>query len=412
VEEDGSADGRVDRQEMAVPQGAFRLVRPDATGRAPLRAWDAADEMALRHLDEVGLVEDDGNDAPTVVVVGDGWGALAAPLASLHPTVVVDSYTAARAIVANLGANGVDPGSVTIADPLGPLPEAIDVGVVKVPKASAVLDHHLARLAPRLAPSATVIGAGMTRHVHSSTVDAFGRWIGPTATTRAVRKARLLLATAGPDRATGPDGATAPEGATGAGRGSRWPRETTLDGPGGPIVAIAHAGVFAAGRLDRGTAALLAALPEPGTHRRAVDLGCGTGVVGTVLARRDPAVEVTFVDDSALALASARATWERNLGDRPARFVHGDGLLDPEPIDCDLVCVNPPFHRDHAVGDATAWRMFVEARERLAPGGELLVVGNRHLAHHAKLARLFGRRRVEVVGSDPAYVVCQATVAT
>lgn len=376
---------------MEVPQGSFRLDRPDAGGRAPLRAWDAADEYALTHLAEAGV-----DDGASVVLVGDAWGALACALAPWRPTVVVDSSVAARAIRANLAANGIAPDAITLVDPLTPLPEAVDVAVVKVPKAGAVLDHHLARLAPVLRPGAVVVGAGMTRHVHRSTVDAFDRWIGPTPTTRAVKKARLLLTAVEPGRPARP---------------APWPQEVAVPVPGATLVTLAHAGVFSADRLDPGTAMLLDALPEPGRHGRVVDLGCGTGLVGTVVARSDPDAEVTFVDDSALAVASARGTWERAHADRPASFVHGDGMVDPDPIEADLVVVNPPFHRDHAVGDATAWRFFREAREQLDPGGVLLVVGNRHLAHHAKLARLFGSRRVEVVASDPRFVVCRAEVA-
>ncbi|QYG95691.1 methyltransferase [Iamia sp. SCSIO 61187] len=377
---------------MAVPQGTFALERPDAGERSPLRAWDAADEMVLRHLDAVGATGE-------VVLVGDAWGALACALAPTGPTVVVDSYVAGRAIGHNLAAHGLLASSVRVVTPLADLPERVDVAVVKVPKTTALLEHVLHRLAPSLHGGSIVVGAGMARHVHSSTIDLFERLVGPTRTSRAEKKARLIHAQVA-GRVVGP---------------SPWPREVVVTPPGGePLTAVAHAGVFSADHLDPGTALLLAHLPEPGVHRAAVDLGCGTGVVGTVLARRDPDLEVTFVDDSTLAVASARATWAGALGDRTARFTVGDALedlADGEPVTPDLVVVNPPFHRDHTVGDATAWRMFAQARAVLAPGGELLVVGNRHLAYHAKLKRLFGTAAVEVVGSDPGFVVLRAATS-
>jgi len=377
---------------MAVPQGTFILDRPDAGGRSPLRAWDAADEMVLRHLDTVGATGE-------VVLVGDGWGALAVALAGLRPTIVVDSYVAGRAIGANLAANGIDRSLVHLASPSGALPERIDVAVLKVPKTTALLEHELHRLAPSLHEGSVVVGAGMARNVHTSTIALFERTVGPTTTSRAEKKARLLHATVAPDRQIGP---------------SPWPQEVVVTPPGGePLTSVAHAGVFSAQHLDPGTALLLAHLPEPGVHAAAVDLGCGTGVVGTVLARRDPDLHVTFVDDSPLAVASARATFRLALGpERDARFTVGDALLDladGEPVTPDLVVVNPPFHRDHSVGDATAWQMFSEAQRVLAPGGELLVVGNQHLAYHAKLTRLFGKGAVEVVASDPRFVVVRAT---
>lgn len=42
---------------MEVAQGALSLARPDGGGRAPLRAWDAADELALAHLAELGIAD-------------------------------------------------------------------------------------------------------------------------------------------------------------------------------------------------------------------------------------------------------------------------------------------------------------------------------------------------------------------
>ena len=61
-----------------------------------------------------------------------------------------------------------------------------------------------------------------------------------------------------------------------------------------------------------------------------------------------------------------------------------------------------------APGDGRRGRveMFTDAHRALQVGGELWVVGNRHLAHHAKLQRIF--RNCEVVASSPKFVVLRA----
>ncbi|MCY1380619.1 Ribosomal RNA large subunit methyltransferase G [compost metagenome] len=51
--------------------------------------------------------------------------------------------------------------------------------------------------------------------------------------------------------------------------------------------------------------------------------------------------------------------------------------------------------------------MFVQARNALVMGGELWIVGNRHLGYHAKLKRLF--RGVEQVAATPKFVVLKAS---
>ncbi len=75
-----------------------------------------------------------------------------------------------------------------------------------------------------------------------------------------------------------------------------------------------------------------------------------------------------------------------------------------EPFD--VVLCNPPFHQHGAVTDAVAWQMFGDARAHLRRGGELWVVGNRHLGYHTALARLFGNCRQ--VAAHPKFVVLSA----
>jgi 16S rRNA (guanine1207-N2)-methyltransferase len=137
-----------------------------------------------------------------------------------------------------------------------------------------------------------------------------------------------------------------------------------------------------------------------------VDLGCGNGVVGTSVALADPDAEVLFVDESFQAVASAEATFKANGVPGHAEFRVGDGLAGVPSGSVDLVLNNPPFHSHQAMTDATAWRMFTGARRTLRPGGELWVVGNRHLGYHVKLRKLFGNCRL--VASDPKFVVLKA----
>ena len=278
------------------------------------------------------------------------------------------------------------------------MPDRIDLLLVKVPKNLALLDDQLRRLRPHLHEGSVVIGAAMTKHLHTSTLEVFEQRLGPTTTSLAKKKARLVHATVDPSTAQSSDP-------------SPWPATYVVD-PGGHVVT-SHAGVFSADHLDIGTRFFLEHLPEHRNGNEVVDLGCGNGVVGMTAALADPDVDVTFVDESFRAVASAEATFRANLGpDRPAWFTVGDGLGELAtglPIadgSVDRILNNPPFHVDQAVGDAVAWQMFSDSRTALRRGGELWVVGNRHLAYHAKLKRLFGN--CEVVASNSKFVVLLA----
>ncbi|MEU1507775.1 methyltransferase, partial [Kitasatospora sp. NPDC005748] len=138
-------------------------------------------------------------------------------------------------------------------------------------------------------------------------------------------------------------------------------------------------------------------------------LGGGHGLGRTAAAPASPGAALVFVHEPHPAVASAEATFRENLGLRaPAEFLTADALgTDAVPAgSVDLVLNNPPFHSHQATTDATAWRMFTGARRALRPGGELWVVGNRHLGYHVKLRRLFGN--CEVVAGNPKFVVLRA----
>ena len=89
------------------------------------------------------------------------------------------------------------------------------------------------------------------------------------------------------------------------------------------------------------------------------------------------------------------------------RQVAADGLAGQPADSLDVVLCNPPFHQQQVVGDFLAWRMFQQARHALVSGGQLWIVGNRHLGYHAKLKRLF--RGVEQVAANPKFVVLKAS---
>lgn len=373
---------------MTTPWGETELSRFPDDPRDRLRAWDASDAYLLRHLAGEGV-----DLSGEVVVLGDRWGALATTLAAHRPAQITDSFLSQEATRANLARAGVGPGAVRLLTTQDPVPERVDVLLVRVPKSLALLEDQLLRLAPSVHAGTVVIGTGRVKEIHTSTLKLFERILGPTRTSPAEQKARLIFCTPDPSL-------VAPA--------NPWPFGYTLpDGVGAasgrPVVN--HAGVFCADRLDIGTRFFLGHLPETG-GRRVVDLGCGNGVVGTAVALADPEAEVLFVDESFQAVASAEATYKANGVPGHAEFRVGDGLAGVASGSVDLVLNNPPFHSHQATSDATSWRMFTGAERALRPGGELWVIGNRHLGYHVKLKRLFGN--CELVANDPKFVVLKA----
>ncbi|MEV4248183.1 methyltransferase [Streptosporangium canum] len=378
---------------LTTSRGEFDLTRFPDDPRDMLRAWDAADEYLLRHLD--GIDDEPTDLSGTVVVVGDRWGALVTALAGHRPMQITDSFLTQEATRGNLKRNGIDADMVRLLSTRDTPPDRIDVLLIRVPKSLALLEDQLHRLAPHVHAGTVVVGTGMVTEIHTSTLKLFERILGPTRTSLAARKARLIFCSPAPQPVRD---------------ASPWPRSYALPtgiGAASGLTVTNHAGIFCADRLDIGTRFLLRNLPSRRGPERVVDLGCGNGVVGVAAALANPGAEVMFIDESHQAVASAEATFRANVGaDTRARFVVGDGLSGVPAGTVDLVLNNPPFHTHQATTDATAWRMFTGARAALRRGGELWVIGNRHLGYHVKLRRIFGN--CEVVTSDPKFVILRA----
>ncbi|MFF9897027.1 methyltransferase [Streptomyces longispororuber] len=378
---------------LSTSWGTYDLTRFPEDPRDQLRAWSAADAYLLRH-----LAGEEGGDPValdgTVAVVGDRWGALTTALAAHRPVQITDSFLTRQATLANLERAGHEPDPARLLTTRDTPPERVDVLLVRVPKSLALLEDQLRRVAPAVHAGTAVLGTGMVTEIHTSTLDLFERIIGPTRTSLARQKARLILTTPDPERTREP---------------SPWPRRYVLpadSGAGAGLTAVNHAGIFCADRLDIGTRFLLQHLPDSHGPAHVVDLGCGNGVLGTAAAVANPEARVTFVDESYQAVASAEATLRANAATAGAQFLAGDALTAVPAASVDLVLNNPPFHSHQATTDATAQRMFRGARAALRPGGELWVVGNRHLGYHVRLKRLFGN--VEVAAGNRKFVILRA----
>ena len=369
---------------LVSPFATLELDRQPPRRDDPLQAFDAADEYLLQQVAEHGL-----DPAARVLVLNDGFGALAASLAA-HARVTSsgDSHLAALALAANLARNGIAADAVTFVPASEATSGPFDLVLLRVPKTLALLEEQLIRLHGQLAPGARVIAAGMLKHLPRAAGDLLERHIGPVQASLAVKKARLLFAT--------------PEARPAV--ASPYPSRYRLDAP--PLTLVNHANVFCREGLDIGTRAFLPHLPQGLGQARVADLGCGNGVLALACALANPEARFTLVDESYMAVQSARENWTAAFPERPAAIVAADGLAGQPPRSLDLILCNPPFHQQQVVGDFLAWRMFQQARAALSEQGELWLVGNRHLGYHVKLKRLF--KRVEQIAATPKFVVLRA----
>lgn len=377
-------------EQLSVPQGRFQLARYPLRQREQLRAWDAADEYLLNHLADEQLA----SRCSRILILNDSFGAVSVALAKAETDQPIemqsDSYLAHAGSLANLESNDIDHQNLRLLSSLEPLTGEYDIVLIKITKSLALLEDQLQRLRPHLRSNTYIVGAGMAKGIHTSTLKLFERIIGPTTTSLARKKARLIFCQL--DEALTP-------------KANPYPKRYPLEGT--DFQLTNHAGVFSRESLDIGTRFMLQHLPHTTGKTSIIDLGCGNGALGIMAAHLNPEAELTFVDESFMAVASAEAGFTTAFGDRPARFLATDCLAGIERNSVDLILNNPPFHQQNVVGDHIARQMFRESKQVLRPGGELWVIGNRHLGYHQQLKRLFGD--YELVASDKKFVVLKAS---
>jgi 23S rRNA (guanine1835-N2)-methyltransferase len=345
------------------PYGTFELRRYPARTDDNLLAWCSADTLAL---DEVHRREIPGS---RILVVNDTHGALCV---ALQPQALwTDSALAVLALRHNERSQSRIETPVfasTQTPTVSP-----DLVLLRIPKQRTYFEYQLSQIALLLPQGATVLAAGMDKHLSRHTAPILEHYIGPTQRLPGQRKARLFCAV----------------------RDDRPAVHSHTDATYycAPLDAELRSlpNVFSQDKLDIGTRFLLEYLHLLAPVETAIDLACGNGVLGLVAAKQGLARSVAFCDESALAIASAQFNASRLFPHAEHRFQfhHGDGLEQYAGAAVQLILCNPPFHQEHTVNEYAGRRLLNQCSRHLLPGGHLLLVANRHLDYLPLLRNTF-----------------------
>lgn len=352
-----------------------------------LYAVDAADRLIL----DVAADAIDGAGSGRITVIGDAYGALTLGAIAGHDLRAVrvhqDLLTGELALANNARALGLTDRYAAHA-----LSEELLVGaevvLLRLPRMLAGLTEVADAIARYADPEVVVVAGGRDKYLTKSMNDVLAESFSQVRASRGRQKSRTLLV-------SGPKPVAAPP----------FPVRERIDDI--DIDVVAHGAAFSGATLDIGTRFLLQHLKwmKPDA-RDAIDLGCGTGILAVALAKERPGIRVVGTDQSAAAVASARATAEVNQVADRVTVVRDDAMSSAADNSADLVLCNPPFHVGAAVHTGSAIKMFAATGRVLRPGGELWTVYNSHLNYRGVVQRMVGQ--TEVIGRNRKFTVTRS----
>lgn len=324
-----------------------------------LQAWDAADELIVKH-----AIENNLSNKKTLVI-NDQFGAISSELE--RPIAYTDSYVSYKGTLINTNER------VSPLSDLQEVPGSVEQVFVQLPKNLSFFEDILCVLSTKLVPGTPFIFTGMVKHMSPGHFDLINKYIGATRTSLAEKKARLIFACLEKSSTQSP-----------------YPLHVKMDGFELPITN--HSNLFSREKLDIGTRFMLENIPLG--HGRILDLGCGNGLLGIRAKQLNKNAHLSFSDESQMAIKSARENYRKFFNDDMAEFFWTNCFEEGREAVFDLVLCNPPFHQSNTVGDFIALQMFEDAYRVLRSGGLLRIIGNSHLGYQIKMKKIFGNSKI------------------
>jgi 16S rRNA (guanine1207-N2)-methyltransferase len=149
-------------------------------------------------------------------------------------------------------------------------------------------------------------------------------------------------------------------------------------------------GVFNHKQLDEATRLLLHEIKHVPSGS-VLDFGCGTGVIGTFLAKTNPSAKVTMTDVNAIALYCAEKTAEAN--NVKANVVASNGVSHLQGKFSGIY-TNPPFHTGIKTDYSVTENFLHQLPQYMQSGAEIKLVANSFLPYQPLIEKYINKATV------------------
>jgi ribosomal protein L11 methyltransferase (prmA) len=167
---------------------------------------------------------------------------------------------------------------------------------------------------------------------------------------------------------------------------------------------ISDNGVFSKGEVDYGSIALLKILLKQNFTGNILDIGCGYGTIGLILAKNFPECNFLLSDVNIRACALAREN-KKSFGVKNVEIIESD-IFQNIDKNFDYIVTNPPIR----AGKKVIYSIFEQSYHHLNQNGSLFIVIRR--SHGAESAQKFIHsvfENCELLKKDKGFYVYCAT---
>lgn len=167
---------------------------------------------------------------------------------------------------------------------------------------------------------------------------------------------------------------------------------------------ISDNGVFSKGEVDYGSIALLKILLKQNFTGNILDIGCGYGTIGLILAKNFPECNFLLSDVNIRACALAREN-KKSFGVKNVEIIESD-IFQNIDKNFDYIVTNPPIR----AGKKVIYSIFEQSYHHLNQSGSLFIVIRR--SHGAESAQKFIHsvfENCELLKKDKGFYVYCAT---